>query len=226
MWSWSLGWGKVTPTIAIGSCPMRVQDLSRIRDEAGVSAVLSLQHDSCYQYWNIDILQMELAALKMGLVFVRHPIRDFDIEDMRRQLPQAIAALAELQQAGHLTYVHCTAGLGRAPLVALGYLILVERWDPDDAIQRILQVRPDAVPAWEALRGSIEDLSSRFHTKIEDRAYELYRSAVNDSAEADWYSAQADVLRAELLRLCTTKARIKPPLPAGISATTCQTGPR
>ncbi len=82
MWTWSLNWGEVTPTIVVGTCPMTPQDLRRICDETQVSAVMSLQHYDCLAYWHIDFERMLASA-------------------------SAIALLAKLQTAGHRTYVHC-----------------------------------------------------------------------------------------------------------------------
>lgn len=201
MWTWSLNWGEVTPTIIIGSCPMNPEHLARIRIEAGASAVLSLQHDDCLKHWSIDFPGLVLAAQRSGMALARHPIRDFDLEDMRRQLPGAIALLAQQQLAGHRTYVHCTAGLGRAPLTVLGLLTLVEGLDPEQAIRLILAGRPGAVPAWEAYHGCVEDLAARHRNHIEHRAYELYQSGVHNDPDADWAEARAEVLRSELIRM-------------------------
>ncbi len=147
MWKWSLNWGRVTPSIVIGSCPMTINDLKQIQAETGVTAVLSVQHDDCLQYWRIDYPAMRRAGIRLGMNMARCPIRDFDIEDMRRRLPASIACLARLLDAGHKIYVHCTAGLGRSSLVTLGYLTLVNNHSPEDAIQCILKARPGAVPA-------------------------------------------------------------------------------
>ncbi len=200
MWTWSLDWGEITPSIVVGTCPRTPGDLERIRTEAPASAILSLQHDDCHAYWGIDAAQLAGAAAELGLTLARHPIRDFDIEDMRRQLPAAVALLAELQAAEHRTYVHCTAGLGRAPLTVLGFLTLVEGEDPELAIRRILAGRPGAVPAWEAYHGCVEDLASRHRAAIERRAYELYEGGIHGSALDDWHHAQAEVLRSALVR--------------------------
>ena len=179
---------------------MRPDDLVRIRNESKASALLSLQHDECLAYWGIDYAQMRSKAAEVGFVVVRCPIRDFDIADMQRQLPLAVSALAALQANGHRTYVHCTAGLGRSALVILGYLILVETLDPEEAISLILASRPDAVPAWEAYHGCRHDLVVRHRQAIERRAYELYEQAANKSADADWQQAENEILRNVLLR--------------------------
>ena len=104
---------------------MTSDDLKIIHTEAGVSAVLSLQHDDCLAYWGVDYQAMCQTGTEIGLKMARCPIRDFDVGDMRRQLPAAISMLTNLATSGHRIYVHCTAGLGRAPLTVLGYLILI-----------------------------------------------------------------------------------------------------
>jgi hypothetical protein len=198
MWTWTLNWGEVTPRILVGSCPMRPGDLGRIHAETGVSALLSVQHDACLRYWGIDLQAMHRAARELGLAMARSPMRDFDVHDQRRRLPAAVAALAHLQQRGHRTYVHCTAGLGRAPLTVLAYLTLVEGQDPERAIRSILRARPEAVPSWEAYRGCHHDLVTRHRDAIQKRAHVLYLEGVNGSAEAHWARAEAEVLREQL----------------------------
>ncbi|MCU7934515.1 MAG: dual specificity protein phosphatase family protein [Candidatus Thiodiazotropha sp. (ex Dulcina madagascariensis)] len=188
------------PKIVIGSCPMTADDLTRIKQETGVSAVLSLQHDDCLSYWGIDYTQLQNRAAELGLTLVRCPIRDFDIPDMRRQLPLAIKTLASLQTEGHRTYVHCTAGIGRSALVVLGYLTLVETCDPEEAISLILASRSDAVPSWEAYFSCRYDLAARNRKAIERRAYELYEHGENGNADADWQQAEREILRNMLLR--------------------------
>ena len=178
---------------------MRPRDLARIRSDAQASAVMSLQHDECLAYWGIDYARLQDRATKLGLSLVRCPIRDFDLADMRRQLPTAISALAALQAGGHRTYVHCTAGLGRSPLVVLAYLILVQNRDPEEAITMILSSRSDAVPAWEAYYGCRHDLVERHRKAIEMRAYELYEQGKNQSTDANWQQAEREVLRNVLL---------------------------
>lgn len=200
MWTWSLNWGEVTPQIVIGSCPMTPDGLRLIHAGARVSAVLSLQHRDCLAHWGIDYPQMRRAGATLGLTMARCPIRDFDIADMRRRLPDAVAALAHLRARGHRTCVHCTAGLGRAPLTVLGYRTLVEGRAPDHAIRLIVAGRAGAVPAWEAYHGCCEAPLARHRQAIERRAYELYRQGVHGDARADWDQAQAEVLRAALLQ--------------------------
>jgi hypothetical protein len=174
---------------------MKPADLERIRAEAGASAVFSLQHDECLSYWDIDYGLMQEAGSRLGLRMERSPIRDFDLDDMRRRLPAAVSLLSELLEAGHRVYVHCTAGMGRSPLVVLGYLSLVEGKSADCAMNMILSGRPEAMPSFEALEGCREDLTERHWGEIERRAHELYRLGKNDDAHADWEEAKSETLR-------------------------------
>ena len=198
MWTWSLNWGQITPSIIIGTCPMTVDDLRRIRSETGATAVLSLQHNDCLAYWRIDYPMLYSTGVLLGLAMERRPIKDFNVPDIRSRMPEAIRALATLQAKGQRVYVHCTAGLGRAPVVVLGYLIMAEGYSPEEAIGLILEGRPGAVPAWEAVYGCRDDLTAGHRQAIEQRAYELYESGVNADAHADWLQAQAEILRAVL----------------------------
>ena len=199
MWSWSLNWGRVSPEMLIGSCPMTPADLSRIQSGTGVSAILSLQHDACLAFWGIDEERMRQAGKGLGLRMERCPIRDFDLADMRRQLPAAVSLLGDMIAQGHRVYVHCTAGMGRAPLTVLGYLVMVRRLPRETAIKLILAGRPVAVPAWEALEGCVADLTARHREAIEHRAHELHGQGVNNNRDEDWEQAQTEILRSVLL---------------------------
>jgi hypothetical protein len=206
MWSWSLNWGEVTPHILVGSCPMTADDLGRIASETQASAVLSVQHDDCLSYWNIDYARLRQRGRRLGLVMTRCPMRDFDLADQRRHLPHAVATLADLQAAGHRTYVHCTAGLGRSPLTVLGYLTLVKGDSPDRAVEMIHAARPGAVPAWEAYHGCRDDLLATQRHRVEKRAYEIFQGGSRGSSQADWLQAESDVLRALILSMADSPA--------------------
>lgn len=178
---------------------MTGSDLTRIAREAYVSAVLSLQHNDCLAHWGIDLTSMQGTAAELGVTLSRCSIRDFDVADMHRQLPLAVATLAALQAEGNRTYVHCTAGLGRAPLTVLGYLTLIEGRNPEEAISLIRGARPNVVPAWEAYHGCRDDLVVRHREAIEERAYALYKQGTNRNAQEDWQQAEQEVLRYALL---------------------------
>jgi atypical dual specificity phosphatase len=142
---WSLNWGLITDRIVIGTCPMTPEDLRRILSEAGISGVLSLQHDECLAYWGMDYEMMYRSGTDLGLAMQRCPIRNFDVSDMRRCLPEAISMLSNMLDCGYRVYMHCTAGMGRATVVVLGNFTLVKRCSAGDAFRLILEGRPGSV---------------------------------------------------------------------------------
>jgi len=192
MWTWSLNWGQITPEIIIGTCPMTSNDLKYIQSKTGVSAALSLQHDDCLSHWHIDYDEMSRTAVKLNIKMLRCPIKDFDVTDMRRNLPKAVSLFYKFISEGHKTYVHCTAGMGRAPLTVLAYFIWLKELTPEDAIKIILEGRPEAVPSWEALYGAKEDIFSLHRGKIEKRAFKLYRLGVHNDPNSDWIQPFVD----------------------------------
>ena len=56
------------------------------------------------------------------MLLARHAFPDFCADGLRKGLPEAAAALDHHLREGHVVYCHCTAGMGRSPGVAIGYL--------------------------------------------------------------------------------------------------------
>src|SRR5512147_2514774 len=166
MWEWTLNWDRIRDNLVIGSCPMTVEDIDRIREETGATALLSLQSDACRAHFDIDYLEHRAHGERRELAMVNAPMLDFDPPDQRRHLPQAVRCLRELLEAGQKVYLHCTAGCNRAPLTALGYLTFVEMQAPDAAAAFIREARPQADPSWEAYQGCRADLVDTLRQNI------------------------------------------------------------
>ena len=55
--------------------------------------------------------------------FMYWQARDFDPDSLRSGLPKAVSSLEwAISEGKGKVYVHCTAGLGRAPAVAIAYM--------------------------------------------------------------------------------------------------------
>ena len=76
--------------------------------------------------------------------------------ELRAKLCACIDALNELLAGGHTVYLHCTAGIGRAPTVAIGYLHFHLGWELDVAVAHVKRLR-ECNPHLEALRLALED---------------------------------------------------------------------
>ena len=90
----------------------------------------------------------------------RVAVRDFDHADQAAMLPQAVRQLGALLRLNKKVYVHCTAGINRATLTALGYLTFVKKMELDDAHALIKSKRSVAHPyidCWKTVRSGMLD---------------------------------------------------------------------
>jgi protein-tyrosine phosphatase len=67
---------------------------------------------------------------------------DFDPHSLRATLPTAVAALERARRNHGRVYVHCTAGLGRSPAVAIAALYWFTDMDLDTAYMYLTGIRP------------------------------------------------------------------------------------
>lgn len=143
--------------LIIGSCLQTPADVDTLKKE-GVGVIFNLQEDQDMAHFHIDIEAIQRHAAEVGIEHVRSPITDFDPLSLRRHLPDAVrrlrAAMAkrpamegeeeEAPEAGSApitVYIHCTAGLGRAPGVALAYMFWILGINLDEAYRQLYQVR-------------------------------------------------------------------------------------
>jgi len=146
-----------TPGLLIGSCPQSPADVARLARQAGVRAILSLQEESDLAHFGIDGDALARAAADAGVALYRVPLRDFDPASLRAGLPAAVAVLEAALARGGAAYVHCTAGLGRAPAVALAHAAWVRGERLAEAAAALRAVRP-CNPRLAAIRGAGADL--------------------------------------------------------------------
>ena len=111
------------------------EDVEWLRDQHGVTAVLSLQDESDLMAKNLDLRALEQAYRAAGLAFHHLPVVDGDVAELAARLPAIVGRLDELLGAGDRVYRHCNAGFNRAPTAAIAYLharggrTLQEAWE-------------------------------------------------------------------------------------------------
>jgi protein-tyrosine phosphatase len=132
---------QIQPQLFVGSCPTNADDINHLKADYGVTAILNLQTDNDFDYWDLDWGRLQARCSELQITVRRIPIRDFDGEDLRKQLPLCVRGLDELLRAGHTVYVHCNVGAGRSPSVAIAYLYWKRRWNLDDAIEHVTRCR-------------------------------------------------------------------------------------
>lgn len=147
---------RIQPDLFVGTCPRTAVDVDRLASGPRVTAVLNLQTDDDFIGQRLDWDAVHKQLLARDLVLVRWPVRDFDPDDLRERLGGAVEQLHSLLGANHRVYVHCTAGVGRAPGVAIAYFSWIQGWDLDHAYQFVTDQRLCA-PYIDAIRQATLD---------------------------------------------------------------------
>ncbi|GAA0141637.1 protein phosphatase [Lithospermum erythrorhizon] len=149
----------ITENLIVGSQPQKAEDINHLKEEMNVAYILNLQQDKDVEYWGIDLQSIIKRCEELGIRHMRRPARDFDPDSLRNGLPKAVSLLDEAISEGKgRAYVHCTAGLGRAPAVAIAYMFWFCDMNLSTAYDTLTSKRPCG-PNRTAIRGATYDLA-------------------------------------------------------------------
>jgi protein-tyrosine phosphatase len=112
---------EITDNLLVGEYPRR-SDIEWLKLEHRVTAIHNLQDDEDLRINGLDIALMREACSRYGIKLVRTPIQDGSSDDMASRLEPALRDLAALLHERQRVYLHCNAGLNRAPTLAIAYL--------------------------------------------------------------------------------------------------------
>ncbi len=132
---------QILPRLFVGSCPARTDDIDHLKADYGVTAILNLQTDHDFDYYDLDWGRIAAHCQKLAIQVRRVPIRDFDGLDLKEKLPEGVAALDELLAGDQTVYIHCNIGVGRSPSVVIAYLVWSQGWKLDDALEHVTRCR-------------------------------------------------------------------------------------
>ena len=124
---------RINPQLYIGTYPQNPVDLDRLKSGPKITAVLNLQTDDDFIALGIDWQKIEKGYLERDMLCQRWPITDFSPANLEQKLEVAATLLDRLISVGHRVYVHCTAGVGRAPAAVIGYLVWHQNMGLDEA---------------------------------------------------------------------------------------------
>lgn len=174
-----------------GSQPTSVGDIDYLRDAENIDVVVSLQQIQDVQYWNINGQQLQERCKTRNVTFVRRPVQDFDPKSLRRTLPSAVQTISSHLDTGKRVYVHCTAGLGRAPATCIAYLFWFHDFTLDSAYDHVTSIRPCG-PNRDAIRGATYDILSGGDA---DAFAALPHHAYSTLEQEDRYALQYRILK-------------------------------
>jgi protein-tyrosine phosphatase len=143
-------YSEISPNLYVGPCPKTPEDIDTLK-EMGISSVLNLQTIDDERYLNIQWKALKRHYDSCGIEVHRVPVRDFDPVHLEEKLPVCVRELHDVLSASHIAYLHCTAGCGRSPTVAIAYLTWHRGMTLTEAQDYVL-CRRQCSPTIEAIR--------------------------------------------------------------------------
>ncbi|KAL6130336.1 hypothetical protein ACLB2K_068716 [Fragaria x ananassa] len=156
-----MNYNFIRPDVIVGSCLQTPKDVDKLRS-IGVKTIFCLQQNSDLEYpeyFGVDIGAIQEYAKEFDdIEHLRAEIRDFDSYDLRLRLPAVVSKLYKaINRNGGVSYIHCTAGLGRAPATVLAYMFWVQGYKLDDAVNLLLSKR-SCFPKLDAIKNATADI--------------------------------------------------------------------
>lgn len=111
----------ILPNLLIGEYPTP-DDAEWLHAAHGITAVVSLQDDADLASKGLLLRELEHAYRHHGLHFRRIPVPDCDNDILAARLDESVLVLGALLASGGRVYLHCNAGMNRAPTIAIAYL--------------------------------------------------------------------------------------------------------
>jgi atypical dual specificity phosphatase len=138
------GRGAVHPSVSeiqhdllVGEYP-RHEDIEWLAQAHRVTAVLNLQDHDDLRMHGLDLRAMRSTYHDHGIRLVHSPIPDGSADEMANRLEVALNDLHALIGGGsRRVYLHCNAGLNRAPTLAIAYLRAHRGMSLDEAMAHV-----------------------------------------------------------------------------------------
>jgi predicted protein tyrosine phosphatase len=131
---------EILPELLIGEYP-RPEDAGWLNQVHGVTAVLNLQDDDDLKIKGLNLPSLAASYQHAGITMARIPVPDSSAEHLARALEAALAQLCGLIEAGRRVYLHCNAGINRAPTVAIAFIHVHRTMGLDEAIAHVRKRR-------------------------------------------------------------------------------------
>jgi atypical dual specificity phosphatase len=131
---------EITEHLLVGEYP-RESDIEWLAREYRVSAIHNLQDDEDLRINGVDAAALRAECARNGITLVRTPIQDGSSDDMAARLEMALRDLEALMSKNARVYLHCNAGLNRAPTLAIAYLRANAGMSLDEAMAHVKRRR-------------------------------------------------------------------------------------
>jgi len=152
----------VPPNIFVGPYPQSKEDVLKMK-EAGVTGVMNVQTDEDIHKRQVNMELMKQYYDEAGIEMCRVPILDFHGDDLTLRVKHAANEVNRMvhnrkhEGKEGKVYIHCTAGMGRAPAVACIYLVHRHGYKLEDAMAHVKHHRPSVAPNYNAMQAAIRN---------------------------------------------------------------------
>lgn len=150
----------INENLYVGPYPQNQAEIDQLAKE-GVRAVFNLQTKHDMRHRSIDWEYLRLLYHNSNIKAINFSIIDMCAEDIFLKAFDAASYLNELVEKYDKVYVHCTAGIGRAPHVVAAYLMFFRGYSVEDVIKFIKEKRPVAYLSREVLSKAFSTYSSK-----------------------------------------------------------------
>src|SRR5216684_3620128 len=130
----------ISPELLVGEYPGH-DDIEWLKDTYGVTAVHNLQDDEDLRLNGLDSTRLREGYEEHGIDFVRTPIQDGSADAMAERLEAALHDLRNLVDSSGRVYLHCNAGMNRAPTLAIAFLRAYRQMSLDEAMKLVKKQR-------------------------------------------------------------------------------------
>lgn len=164
-----INFDQIEADIFVGSAPQSSIDVARLK-KLNVTAVISLQSDEDFKTHDINWKRVSSAYQFNQILIQRYPIMDFSETDLGRKLSEPVKGLNDLLSQGNRVYVHCNAGICRAPATVLAYLCHYRGMTIPEGLEYIRRQRPQVSPYRSAITRALAILKAEESTQDSDPA--------------------------------------------------------
>ena len=130
----------ISDELLVGEYPSQ-DDIGWLKDTYGITAVHNLQDDDDLRMNGLDAVLLRSEYDALGIDYVRTPIQDGSADAMAERLEVALHDLRELVDSNGRVYVHCNAGMNRAPTLAIAFLRAYRQMSLDEAMLLVKKQR-------------------------------------------------------------------------------------
>ena len=130
----------ISKELLVGEYPSQ-DDIGWLKDTYGITAVHNLQDDDDLRMNGLDDGGLSAEYTAHGIDYVRTPIQDGSADAMAERLEAALHDLRALVDSSGRVYLHCNAGMNRAPTLAIAFLRAYRQMSLNEAMMLVKKQR-------------------------------------------------------------------------------------